>query len=279
MGDNKKANGEVKITDQEFDDVFHILRGLQEKLLKYEEYQIQSYKWNLQHHTNIKKIMDSLNRISSAIHSKMGADNLVQIKPTEDDSLFITPKKAHRLDDLTHDNKEEGVEFLTRNDNIKEKGADFTSKSRNLFESKADIFEVPTGRMEKRMKVENFHDNVLRNRVNLMRLEELLSDISIDKFSELRETSAEILLPIAVVWLSGTEVERINIALAYLWETCSRFPKIFVKIDNRTAVKRAASAIGELPRKLTTRDEVPLTEDELAELKAFLTRSSAPLFS
>jgi len=243
MGDNNKRDtDDVKVTQKELDDIFLILRNVQNQMQTYEEYQVQSYKWNMQHHSNIKKIMDSLNRISSVLQIKTGADQVIQIQPTEDESLITFPKRVYA-------NK---------------------SKEGNKYENKEK------GILEKRRKVESFHDAIMSAsyRHDYCILPTLLLDISTQKFSELQESSAEMLLPIAASWLSGISPDKISIALAYLYEAYQRFPIIFTKSENMATVKRAAKVISDMDKKGVV--GLPLSKEELDELETILLQSIAP---
>eukprot|EP00026_Physarum_polycephalum_P013329 Phypoly_transcript_13718.p1 GENE.Phypoly_transcript_13718~~Phypoly_transcript_13718.p1 ORF type:complete len:115 (+),score=12.85 Phypoly_transcript_13718:156-500(+) len=84
---SKKMGDSVSMTKAELQEIMVVLKNIEQKNAKIEEYQTLSYKWNLQHHENLKKVMETLNQISKFLKGNLHPDELTSIAPVDNMSI------------------------------------------------------------------------------------------------------------------------------------------------------------------------------------------------
>jgi hypothetical protein len=112
----------------------------------------------------------------------------------------------------------------------------------------------------------SFHDVVMSYKDNMHspELKAHLSEITLEKFHELKESSVELILPLIVAWLRDPVSK--SLAFVCLWEAAKTFPSLFGKLQHRALVSKCITAIEEMQDCY----DFPLSIEELTQLREFL---------
>ncbi|KAL0216402.1 hypothetical protein P9112_008586 [Eukaryota sp. TZLM1-RC] len=229
---------------QSADDLTKTLDNLREQNRRMAKHQEASYKWHLQHHTNLKNVITALNRLGELLNEKLvGVDNGLVVQ--EDKDLLAVAQEPfsnnQMLTSLPPTHEPIHVPEATPNN--------------------YEVHRTPSTTM-------NLHQLVLKYQHNLHNEEfqNRLRNVNEEEFNTLQELSTEIILPLIASWLESQTSRMAGVI--YLYESAMKFPQLFTRLTHRSLVKQFRDIV---TRICSEPYDYGLSREELQMLVTFLT--------